>query len=127
VRAKIGVDPSITQNFSSCSNTVGSAFRAHQDILHPTADFLSALLERDVRVLIYVGAYDWICNWVGNERWTLALKWTGQEGFVKQPLRDWEVNGTVAGKTRSFGKFTFATIFGAGHMVGWALVFRRTA
>lgn len=69
-------------------------------------------------MLIYIGTYDWICNWVGNERWTLELEWSGQEKFVGQgALRDWSVGGKVAGRTRSAGGLTFATIDGAGHMV----------
>lgn len=54
---------------------------------------------------------------VGNEQMTLELEWTGQSAFASQPLRDWEINGTVAGVTRSAGALTFATINGAGHMV----------
>lgn len=66
-----------------------------------------------------VGSYDWICNWVGNERWTLALEWSGQEEFRSQKLREWTVGGVKAGVTRSAknGLFTFATVDGAGHMV----------
>lgn len=45
------------------------------------------------------------------------MKWSGQENFVAQELRDWEVGGQRVGKTRSFGGLTFATIEGAGHMV----------
>ena len=48
---------------------------------------------------------------------TLALEWTGQDAFVAEPLRDWTVDGKVAGVMRSAGAFTFATIYGAGHMV----------
>ncbi|KAH9934971.1 Alpha/Beta hydrolase protein [Fomitopsis serialis] len=33
------------------------------------------------------------------------------------PLREWNVDGAVAGLTRSAGPLTFATIYGAGHMV----------
>ncbi|KAF8959809.1 serine carboxypeptidase [Flammula alnicola] len=117
VRSLLGVDPSITNNFTSCSRDVGMAFGATQDILHPTADYVAALLERGVRVLIYVGSYDWICNHIGNERWTLALEWSGHAEFAKQELRDWIVDGKSAGKTRSAKGFTFATVQGAGHMV----------
>ena len=52
---------------------------------------------------------------------TLALEWTGQEQFIKQPLREWHVGDHVAGKTRSHNGFTFATIDGAGHMVRGSL------
>jgi cathepsin A (carboxypeptidase C) len=117
VRSLLGVDPYITGNFSSCSDAVGTAFNRNQDGLHSSFEHVAALLERNVKVLIYVGTYDWICNWVGNERWTLALEWSGQADFVKQALRDWEVDGKVAGKTRSAHGLTFATVNAAGHMV----------
>lgn len=48
---------------------------------------------------------------------TLELEWTGQADFASQALREWKVNGTVAGVTRSAGPLTFVTIHGAGHMV----------
>ncbi|KAH7919224.1 alpha/beta-hydrolase [Leucogyrophana mollusca] len=117
VRSTLGVDPSLTGNFSSCSNSVGEDFNLAQDELHETYTHVAALLERGVRALIYVGTYDWICNWVGNERWTLGMEWTGREAFVKEELRDWKVAGEVAGQTRSANGLTFATIYGAGHMV----------
>ncbi|KJA20896.1 hypothetical protein HYPSUDRAFT_141602 [Hypholoma sublateritium FD-334 SS-4] len=117
VRATIGVDSHLTKNFTSCSADVGRAFGATQDVLHPTADYVASLLERGVRVLIYVGTYDWICNHVGNERWTMALDWSGKNEFSSTALRDWIVGGKSAGKTRSAKGFTFATITGAGHMV----------
>ena len=117
-RALLGVDPSITSNFRSCNPAVRMAFERSQDSYHETYTHISGLLERGVRALIYVGTYDWISNWIGNERWTLKMPWTGQDAFVSQPLREWRINGQVVGKTRSANGLTFATIDGAGHMVG---------
>ncbi|KAF9042308.1 serine carboxypeptidase [Panaeolus papilionaceus] len=117
VRTELGVDPSVPANFSSCSDKVGLAFGLSQDVLQSSTEHVAALLERGVRVLIYVGAYDWICNHIGNERWTLALEWTRHDEFASQPLRDWLVDGKVAGKTRSVKDFSYVTIDGAGHMV----------
>ncbi|KAF8991371.1 Alpha/Beta hydrolase protein [Cyathus striatus] len=118
VRKAIGVDPSVPRNFSSCNDDINQAFLIEKlDIMRNSKDYITALLERDIRVLIYVGTYDWICNHVGNERWTLALEWSGKDDFVKAEKRKWFVNGKQAGHTRSAGKFTFATIDGAGHLV----------
>ncbi|KAJ2936592.1 hypothetical protein H1R20_g509, partial [Candolleomyces eurysporus] len=117
VRKKIGVDSSIKSNFSSVSWELNNEFFLNMDEFRPTYLYISALLERGVRALIYVGANDWICNHVGNERWTLDLEWSGQQNFSSQPLRDWYVDGKRAGRTRGSGGLTFATIDGAGHMV----------
>ena len=61
----LGVDPPARGNFTYQSSIVNQAFR--QNIDHwgfPAQDYISALLERGIRVLIYVGATDYICNWV---------------------------------------------------------------
>src|SRR5882762_6302969 len=67
IRALLGVDPSVTKNMSACDPGVSSAFAKAHDSLHISEDYVGGLLERGVRVLIYVGVLDWICNWVGNE------------------------------------------------------------
>jgi len=119
VRTLLGVDTSaITRNFSSCSNKVGHDFSTNLDEYHAaTQHYIAALLERNINVLIYVGKYDWICNHVGNEAWTLALEWSGHEEFSAQSLRDWKIDGRSVGTTRCANGLTFATIEGAGHMV----------
>ena len=93
------------------------------DQYHPTQHYIAALLERNIKVLIYVGKYDWICNHVGNEAWTLALEWSGHEEFSTQSLREWKIDGKSVGTTRSAKGLTFATIDGAGHMVRYTAVF----
>ena len=98
------------------------AFSAAQDRLHSSTEYVSALLARQVRVLIYAGTYDWICNWIGNEAWTRALEWHGQKDFAALPLREWKVDGHVVGKTRSAHGLTFATVDGAGHMVRFSFL-----
>ena len=47
----------------------------------------------------------------------MAMEWTGQSEFVQQPLTEWSVDGRVAGLARSAKGLTFATFYGAGHMV----------
>ncbi|EMD36609.1 hypothetical protein CERSUDRAFT_84791 [Gelatoporia subvermispora B] len=115
IRRALGVDAAV-KTFQSCNDAIERAFAQRPDEMFPTQYYIGALLERGVRALIYVGDTDFMGNWVGNERMTLAVEWTGQDTFVKQPLREWHANGTPAGLTRSSGPFTFATIYGAGHL-----------
>jgi len=115
VRELIGADPAV-KNFTTHSEEVGRGFWDANDAWSPTQYYIAALLERGVRVLLYVGTNDFVCNWRGNEEMSLALEWTGQEAFKSQPLRQWHVDDHVAGVTRSAGNFAFATIDGAGHM-----------
>lgn len=135
LRKKIGVDPSLPVNFSSCSAVVSKRFEQSVDTMLPYHYYVAALLERGVKTLLYAGVNDGVCNWVrlvlavrrshsriiihsriGNERMSRELEWSGQATFVSQPLREWQVNGKIAGLTRSWGPFTFATVYGAGHM-----------
>lgn len=126
VRSTLGVSPS-SGNWSSCSNRVGTLFALSNDELHPSKDYVAALLEHGIRALIYVGSYDWICNWVGNERWVRALEWSGADEWRKEGLGEWNIPGgeAVAGKVRSSGGLTFATIEGAGHMVCGSLYVQK--
>ncbi|KAF8991373.1 Alpha/Beta hydrolase protein [Cyathus striatus] len=119
VRKTLGVDiASVPLNFSSCNNDeVAVAFGVNQDYFHTSKYHTATLLERGGHVLIYVGANDWLCSHVSNERFMLGLEWSGQRAFGEVEKRVWEVDGKRAGVTKSMGSFTFATIDGAGHMV----------
>ena len=120
-RSLLGV--SAPQNFTSCSRDVGSRFASHMDKENtPTQQFIAELLARDVRVLIYAGTYDWICNWVSNRMWVEKLEWEGKAEFNAQEWRSWGLGEDVteesaAGITKSAGPLTFASVYGAGHMV----------
>ncbi|KAI0086932.1 serine carboxypeptidase [Irpex rosettiformis] len=119
IRRTLGVDSDhfTGRNFSKCSDEVGARFRANLDSVFPSPYYIAALLERGIRTLIYVGANDWICNWIGNQNMLLNLDWTGADAFKASELKEWKVDGEVVGLTRSAGKLTFATIDGAGHLV----------
>ena len=65
LQKRLGVDPAAGGNFSHHAPSVNLAFRQHLDHWgFPAQYYISALLERGVRALIYVGATDYICNWV---------------------------------------------------------------
>lgn len=117
-RSLLGVE--IQGNFSSCSALVSQNFAAQMDKWAvPTQHYVAGLLDRGVRVLIYVGTYDWQCNWVANKLWVDKLEWSGKEEYGRSRWRNWSIgHGKVeVGEVKSWGLLTFATIRGAGHMV----------
>ncbi|GMF29545.1 unnamed protein product [Phytophthora lilii] len=83
------------------------------------------LLNDDVRVLIYVGDADTVCNWAGNKAWVDALDWkckdafnTAEENsFAAQDLLNPTAALTDAGLVRAFDNLALVGISNAGHMV----------
>lgn len=121
-RRLLSIDSSFDSlNWTIASWDVNMAFDVSGDVLQSSDKYIEALLERGVKVLIYAGTYDMACNWVGNDRMTMALEWYGRNGFVTTKLRDWyldiDANEKPAGKTRSFEGLTFASVYDSGHMV----------
>jgi carboxypeptidase C (cathepsin A) len=58
-----------------------------------------------------------VCNFIGNYRTVQGLDWSGAKEFVQKELREWKIDGKVAGETKTEGRLTFVTMRGAGHMV----------
>ncbi|RHY70879.1 hypothetical protein DYB30_014207 [Aphanomyces astaci] len=75
------------------------------------------LLEHDIRVLIYAGDADLVCNWKGNRAWTNALQWSGRHAFTAATEHPFVVRGVVKGSLQSARNFAFLRVFDAGHMV----------
>ncbi|CAA2933752.1 serine carboxypeptidase-like [Olea europaea subsp. europaea] len=78
---------------------------------------IPALLENGVKLLVYVGEYDLICNWLGNSRWVDAMVWSGQKNFVSAPSVPFKVDGVEAGLQKSSELLTFLKVYNAGHWV----------
>jgi len=98
-----------------CENTVGSAF--YQDTLESYKVDIPTILSAGVRVVIYSGDLDLICNWMGGYQWSLSMQWPGQNELVNATAKTWLVNGVAAGNSISAQGFTFLRVFDAGHMV----------
>ncbi|KAJ7248638.1 Alpha/Beta hydrolase protein [Mycena haematopus] len=120
LRELLGVDPQAA-NFSACSHDVGRLFGARLDKWAvPTQHYVSGLLDRGIRILIYAGTYDWQCNWVANRLWVDKLEWSGKEAYGALDWADWGVGkGNKAGEVKQAegSLLSFVTIRGAGHMV----------
>ena len=77
------------------------------------------VVESGVNTLIYAGEYDFICNWMGNNAWTLDMDWEGKDAFNNAANQTWtnEKSGEEAGSYRNHENFTFLKVNNAGHMV----------
>ncbi|KAF9676641.1 hypothetical protein SADUNF_Sadunf08G0024100 [Salix dunnii] len=102
-------------DFVSCSPTVYQAMLV--DWMRNLEVGIPALLEDGIKLLVYAGEYDLICNWLGNSRWVHAMEWPGQKEFVASPEVPFEVSGSEAGVLKSYGPLTFLKVHDAGHMV----------
>ncbi|KEG15519.1 putative serine carboxypeptidase (CBP1), putative,serine peptidase, Clan SC, Family S10 [Trypanosoma grayi] len=119
VQKALGADP---QPWESCNMSVNLMFAI--DWLKNFNYTIPALLEDGVRVMIYAGDMDFICNWIGNKNWTLAMQWPGQDAFnAAADVPFATPDGTVAGLIRSVATdtsplhFSFVQVYNAGHMV----------
>jgi serine carboxypeptidase-like clade 4 len=78
---------------------------------------LATLLANSIRVVIYEGVEDLICNFFGAGATLQTLNWPGQSGFNSAANRTWTVSGNKAGSVRAFGNLTYVNVLAAGHMV----------
>ena len=120
VQKSLGVyDQNIT--WSSCNFQVNGMF--NNDWMQRFDTEIPDLLNNGIRVLIYAGDMDFICNWIGNKAWTMALEWSGQVAFNNATDEPWYLDLVEAGRVRSVSSnttqllFSFVQIHGAGHMV----------
>jgi len=109
VRQQLGVNS--TKPWSVCNFGVNGMFRA--DVEESFAWELPAILEKGIRVVVYSGDLDLICNWYGGRMWTDALKWSGQKGYNAAHWQKWGGYGEF----KKYENFTFVRVFNAGHMV----------
>ncbi|CAK7332207.1 unnamed protein product [Dovyalis caffra] len=101
--------------FVSCSSVVYDAMI--RDWMRDLAVGIPALLEDGIKVLIYAGEKDLICNWLGNSRWVNGMAWSGKKDFGAAPTVPFVVEGAEAGQLKSHGPLSFLKVLNAGHMV----------
>ncbi|KAJ3115287.1 hypothetical protein HK100_001411 [Physocladia obscura] len=115
VQKELGVDV----EYKGCNMQVNQRFMLAGDWMRPYVNLIPEIINDGVKVLIYAGDADFICNYMGNRAWTLELDWFGKDGFNEAPELDWvsKTTGRKAGIFRTYGELTYLTVYEAGHMV----------
>jgi cathepsin A (carboxypeptidase C) len=105
------------KKWSSCNLVVNKMFQ--NDFMKNYHMKIPDLLKSGIRVMVYAGDVDYICNWLGNKHWTLALEWEHKADFVAAEDKAYVLptSNTQFGKIRTAGGFSFVQVFQAGHMV----------
>jgi len=105
------------RKWADCNRVVALEFELAGDWMKDFQQMIPDQLNSGIKVLIYAGDQDFICNWLGNQAWTQALPWPHQGEFNSTKPVDWNVDGKKAGELQSSNGFSFLRVLDAGHMV----------
>ncbi|KAH7278128.1 hypothetical protein KP509_38G025500 [Ceratopteris richardii] len=114
VRTQLNVDGSAPP-WSACRSNVRTIMA--EDIMKTSKWMIEEILEKGLAVLLYQGMYDAKDGPAGSERWMRNLKYSKNKEFWESERNVWEVNGVLAGYTRSFSNLAHVVVAGAGHEV----------
>jgi len=107
----------VKKKWGSCNKAVTLLFSYAGDWMKSFHQLIPDMLADGIRTLIYAGDEDYICNWLGNMKWTLALDWPHKSDFNAATNRDYNMGNKTVAKVRSSNGLTFMQVFEAGHMV----------
>jgi len=112
VRKELGVG---NRKWTSC-NMIVHTFMLGDWVSNLQSNVVN-LLNNNVKVLVYSGDKDWVCNWRGGEAWTHSLNWEKKEEFKNQQYQKWTTGTNAGGEFKNVDNLTFLRIYDAGHMV----------
>ena len=96
----------------SCSNKVHENMMA--DWMRNLEPTVPPMFEAGLRVMVYAGEDDFICNWLGNRRWVRAMEWSGREDFVAARAKPFVVDGATGGDVIESGPLSLVKISEGG-------------
>ena len=105
------------QKFVECADLPFNAL-AHQDGKGALKELVEVLNdEKNVKVLVYNGQFDIICNHLGNERFLEHLDWKDRNGWLLSNNVPYQYNNQPVGYIKAFGNLGFLLVRNSGHMV----------
>jgi len=114
VRSAIHADTT-PQKYVECADPPFNAL-SHQDGKGVVAE-LTAILNAGMRVFIYVGQYDIICQHLGVEKMLASLSWQGSDGWSKAQPGIWIYEKAPAGYYKKYNNLESLLVLNSGHMV----------
>ncbi|XP_002160212.1 retinoid-inducible serine carboxypeptidase [Hydra vulgaris] len=91
-----------------------------EDFMKPVIKAVDILISSGIKVVVYQGQLDMICDTPGAELWIKKLQWNKLESFLNQkriPLYVKEKGSDTQGFLKKLDNFSLYYIMNAGHMV----------
>ena len=109
--------PSFSVNASGCLPSIVAGVSYDADDRFDYSAAIGSLIDAGVKVMLYVGMQDTVCNYVGVEAVVRGLPWAHRDAFNLAPMASLELAGAHVGTIKKLGGLTFALVEGSGHMV----------
>ena len=117
IRKKLRIIPSSVKWGAQAENV----FKYQSDdLLRPVIKEVDYLLSQGLKVVVYQGQFDMLCDTAGTEHWINKLTWSGLQGFkyaTRKPLYIDGQKGQTQAFVKSYGHFSLYYILNAGLMV----------
>ena len=102
----------VNLNYTESNNDVTYAFQRTGDFAYPNfLTDLEMILNNSVRVAMYHGDADYICNWFGGQAVSLAVNYTNSAEFRAAGYEPFILDGTEYGEVRQYGNFSFLRMY----------------
>ena len=108
----------VNLNYTESNDDVYYAFQQTGDFVYPNfLTDLEMILNNSVRVAMYHGDADYICNWFGGQAVSLQIDYIHSAEFRAAGYAPFVVDGIEYGEVRQYGNYSFTRIYEAGHEV----------
>ena len=117
IRKKLGIIP---DNVTWGSQATDTFNYQSEDFMKPAIKAVDYLISKGLKIIVYQGQFDMLCNTAGADKWTSKLQWSGLQGFNYATRKPLYIDGKI-GQTqaflKSFKNFSFYFVMNAGLMV----------
>ncbi|KAK4223800.1 Alpha/Beta hydrolase protein [Podospora fimiseda] len=115
VKQAIGVPGEM--GFVACLGSINDRFLEEGDQARSFLGELGEVVQAGVRVLLWAGDADWICNWMGNLKVAEGVEFEGREMFLREEVGLFTVGGKVYGEFKGVDGLSWLRVYDSGHMV----------
>lgn len=117
VREKLGIIPDNVE----WGGQSGDVFKYQSiDFMKPVVNYVDKLISYGLKVVVFQGQLDMICDTPGAEKWIKKLQWSGLDNFLESsrtPVYVADYGKNTQAFVKSYENFSLYYIMNAGHMV----------